>query len=227
MKLIYIKKSYTLLLALMLTALIQSGIVHANAVNEVTKLQTRWAQVNYQLQGDAQEKAFEKLVSDADNVTHVYPDAAEAWIWNGIIKSSYAGAKGGLGALSLVKDSRAALEKALNINPDAMQGSAYTSLGTLYFKVPGWPIAFGDDDKAEELLKTALKINPDGIDSNYFYAEYLKENGDYANAKKYLLKAQKAAPRPSRPVADKGRQKQIIQLLASIDKQLSSNGEFE
>lgn len=227
MKLSYLEKSYRLLFALMFTVLTQTGTVNAAAMDEVTKLQSRWAQVNYQLQGDAQAKAFEKLVGDADNVTRVYPDAAEAWIWNGIIKSSYAGAKGGLGALSLVKDSRAALEKALNINPAAMQGSAYTSLGTLYFKVPGWPIAFGDDDKAAELLKKALTINPNGIDSNYFYAEYLEDNGDYANARVYLLKAQKAAPRPSRPIADEGRQNQITQLLATIDKQLSSNGEFE
>lgn len=156
MKFIYFKKSYKLLLTILLLVSIQSGLVQAGSMSEVSKLQTRWAQVNYQLQGDAQKQAFEQLVSEADSITRAYPEAAEAWIWNGIIKSSYAGARGGLGALGLVKDSRAALEKALTINPDAMQGSAYTSLGTLYFKVPGWPIAFGDDDKAEELLKKAL-----------------------------------------------------------------------
>lgn len=227
MKFIYLKKSYKLLTTIFLLVSVQSGLVQAGSMSEVSKLQTRWAQVNYQLQGDAQKQAFEQLVSEADSITRAYPEAAEAWIWNGIIKSSYAGARGGLGALGLVKDSRAALEKALTINPAAMQGSAYTSLGTLYFKVPGWPIAFGDDDKAEELLKKALAINPDGIDSNYFYAEYLEDKGDYAEAKKYLLKAQQASPRPSRPVADAGRQKQIAQRLASIDKQLSSNGGFE
>lgn len=227
MKFIYLKKSYKLLFAIVLVVSAQPGLAQAGAMSEVTKLQSRWAQVNYQLQGDDQQQAFEQLVSEADSITRTYPESAEAWIWNGIIKSSYAGARGGLGALGLVKESRAALEKALTINPAAMQGSAYTSLGTLYFKVPGWPIAFGDDDKAEELLKKALAINPDGIDSNYFYAEYLEDKGDYAEAKKYLLKAQQAAPRLSRPVADAGRQKQISQLLASIDKQLSSSGEFE
>lgn len=227
MKFIYFKKSYKLLTTILLLVSVQSGLVQAGSMSEVSKLQTRWAQVNYQLQGDAQKQAFEQLVIEADSLTRSYPEAAEAWIWSGIIKSSYAGARGGLGALGLVKDSRAALEKALAINPDAMQGSAYTSLGTLYFKVPGWPIAFGDNDKAEELLKKALAINPDGIDSNYFYAEYLEDRGDFVEAKKYLLKAKQAAPRPSRPVADAGRQQQIAQLLASIDKQLSSNGEFE
>jgi len=216
-KLNFIKLCSILLLAAV------SGLTNAGAMDDVRKLQKGWAEATYNLSGDAQEKAFEKLVTQADNITHQYPSSAETWIWNGIIKSSFAGVKGGLEALGLVKDSRAALQKAISINPDAMQGSAYTSLGTLYFKVPGWPIAFGDDEQAELLLKKALTINPDGIDSNYFYAEFLMEDGKYADAKKYLQKAQQAAPRASRPLADKGRQQQIRELLASIDEKLLSS----
>lgn len=74
-------------------------------------------------------------------------------IWSAIIDSSWAGAKGGLGALSLVKQARSDLEKAISIDPNALQGSAWTSLGALYYQVPGWPIGFGDKNKAEEMLK--------------------------------------------------------------------------
>ena len=206
-------KSFSILVLLFAT-----GMANAGVMEEVSVLQSHWAEANYTLEGDAQKDAFAALAEEADRVTSTYPDAAEAWIWNGIIKSSYAGAKGGLGALGLVKDSRKSLEKALSIDPDAMQGSAYTSLGTLYFKVPGWPIGFGNDEKAEELLKQALKINPDGIDSNYFYAEFLQENGKYEEARSYLLKARQAPPRANRPLADKGRQQEISDLLASIEE---------
>ena len=71
--------------------------------------------------------------------------------------STWAGAKGGLGALSLAKRARQPLEAALKLDPAALDGSAYTSLGTLYSKVPGFPAGFGDDDKAEQLLKSALQ----------------------------------------------------------------------
>lgn len=192
----------------------------ATAADDIAMLQKRWAEVNYTLQGDEQIEAWEALASRADKIVAAYPGSAGAWIWKGIIKSSYAGAKGGLGALGLVKDSRKSLEKALSIDPDAMQGSAYTSLGALYFKVPGWPIGFGDDDKAKQLLKQALKINPNGIDSNYFYGEFLLENGKYQEAKHYLLKARNAAPRPERPLADEGRQREISERLDSIEKEL-------
>jgi Tfp pilus assembly protein PilF len=132
------------------------------------------------------------------------------------VLSTAAGVKGGLGALGLAKDSRARLEAALKIDPDALQGSAYTSLGTLYHKVPGFPVGFGSDKKAKEFLEKALVINPDGIDPNYFYGEFLFDEDDYAGARKHLEKALQAAPRPNRQSADEGRRRDIDALLAKI-----------
>jgi Tfp pilus assembly protein PilF len=79
--------------------------------------------------------------------------------------------------------------KALTLDPKALQGSAYTSLAALYDRVPGWPIGFGDSDKAEQLLKQALQLNPDGIDSLYFWGDHLYRQKRYAEAKAALLKA--------------------------------------
>ena len=202
--------------------LLSSEIVMADVQQDVAQLQKRWAEVNYTLKNKAQKEAFEALIVQADKVISTYPDAAETWIWRGIIKSSYAGAKGGLGAMSLAKASKADLEKAMTLNDMALSGSAYTSLGTLYFKVPGWPIGFGDDDKAKELLEKALTINPDGIDSNYFYAEFLADQHLYQKAEQYLLKAQQASPRPDRPLADKGRRDEITVSLHKIHTQLKT-----
>ena len=185
-------------------------------LDDVRHLQDRWAEINYQLEGKTQLSAFEQLVSEASALTAANPDAAEAWIWSGIIKSTYAGAKGGLGALSLAKASKADLERALELDPAALQGSAATSLGTLYYSVPGWPVGFGDHDKAEALLQQALALNPNGIDSNYFYGSYLITEKRYAEARQYLQKAQQAAPRPGRALADSGRQQEIEEALASI-----------
>ena|SRR5690606_7129669 len=186
----------------------------------LTRLQTRWAEVNYQLTDKAQITAYEQLLEEADTFVQQEPHNADLLIWSGIIKSSYAGAKGGLGALQYAKASKADLEKALAINPNALHGSAYTSLGTLYFKVPGWPIGFGDDDKAEELLKKALQINADGIDPNYFYGEYLREHKKYADAVRYYHKAQQAPARPGRELADQGRHRDIEKALADAEKHL-------
>lgn len=195
-------------------AAIQAHAAAADFDSQLAAIQSRWAVVNYQTEGkEARIKAFEALAAQAREFSQQYPLRAEPLIWEGIVLSTYAGAKGGLGALSLAKQSRTALEAALKIEPDALQGSAYTSLGALYSKVPGFPLGFGDDDKARQLLRKALELNPDSIDSNYFYAEFLCDQNECAKAVPYLERAAHAAPRPGREVADAGRQQEVAQLM--------------
>jgi tetratricopeptide (TPR) repeat protein len=188
----------------------------AGVDEEVKALQGEWEQIKYARPAAEQEKAFEALAKSADAVRARYPSRAEPQIWYGIIAASHAGAQGGLGALSTVKQARKALEEALALDPQALQGSAYTSLGSLYYQVPGWPIGFGDERKARELLQKALAINPDGIDPNYFLGDYLYRKGDYDGARQALARALKAPPRPDRPLADQGRRKEIEALLAEM-----------
>jgi len=197
-----------------------SSLVTAQNESSFKDLQQRWAQVNYQLQGKEQLVAFEQLIDTTDSYVAQQPKSAEILIWSGIIKSTYAGAKGGLGALEYAKASKRDLEKSLDIDASALHGSAYTSLGTLYFNVPGWPIAFGNDKKAKEYLLKALKIDPQGIDQNYFYAQFLQDQGDLNDSLRYYEKALAATPRVARPVADSGRRDDIRHAILELKKEL-------
>jgi Tfp pilus assembly protein PilF len=85
--------------------------------------------------------------------------------------------------------------------------------------VPGWPLGFGDKDRAEEFFKKSLAINPAGIDPNFFYGEYLADRDRPAEARSFLDAALKAQPRPGRELADSGRRKEIQTLLASLNKE--------
>ncbi|MFQ3207135.1 MAG: tetratricopeptide (TPR) repeat protein [Glaciecola sp.] len=183
-------------------------------------LQQQWAKVNYQLVDDAQKEGFDSLIKQAQELVKNNPHNANGLIWLGIIESSYAGAKGGLGALSLAKTAKKSLEESIKIDDSALNGSAYASLGTLYHKVPGWPIAFGDDDTAKEMLEKAMVINPNGIDSNYFYAEFLFDEKEYTKAKEHLTLALQATPRLERPLADEFRRVEVSQLMAKVDKKI-------
>lgn len=187
---------------------------------QLQNLQDRWAEINYQLPKEQRENAFASLSKQAQQAVAAEPNAAELQIWNGIILSTYAGAKGGLGALGLVKEAKASLEQGLALDPRALSGSAYTSLGSLYYQVPGWPVGFGDDEKAEAMLKQALAINPDGIDPNYFYGDYLARAKRFEEAKAALEKALQAPPRPNRQSADVGRKQEIQALLNQVNAEL-------
>jgi tetratricopeptide (TPR) repeat protein len=188
----------------------------ALAVENVTDLQQAWAHATYEMSADARGPALEELGQAATDLVATHPDDASLLIWQGIILSSYAGESSGFSALGAAKQARKALQKALEIDPGALDGSAYTSLGALYYKVPGWPIAFGDDKKARKYLEQALTFNPDGIDPNYFMGEYLLENGDAQAARAHLMKALSAPDRDGREVADAGRRREIQALMNQI-----------
>jgi len=206
---------------LLLGALSQSvWALDAADQQRLNGIQQSWAHIQYELPEGQRTAAFEKLAAQASSFKQERQTVAEAWIWSGIVTSSWAGAQGGLGALSKVKDAKADLEKALALDPKALQGSAYTSLGALYDRVPGWPIGFGDSDKAEQLLKLALQINPNGIDSLYFWGDHLYRQKRYVEARAALQKAMQAAPRPGRESADAGRRKEIETLLVDVNKKL-------
>ena len=193
----------------------------AETVPGLSSIQNAWAEINY-AETESEQKAedFKTLITKAEALVAEQPDRAEYLIWLGIVQSSTAGAEGGIGALKYAKAAKKNFEAALAIDSHALQGSAMTSLGVLYHKVPGWPIGFGSDKKAEQLLKSALDVNPDGIDSNYFYAEYLFDDGEYKQALAYLDKANQAAPRPERQLADAGRHKEIDMLRSKVERKL-------
>lgn len=205
---------------LILSLIISSNVFAINT--EVKNIQDRWSVINYNTKEDDKEKEFAELLNEANKSVELTNKSVESLIWRGIVKSSYANAKGGLGALSIAEDSKKDFEEAIKLNSSALEGSAYTSLGVLYFKVPSWPIGFGDNKKAEELLLKGLDVNPDGIDSNYFYAEFLYEKRKYKDSLKHIEKAKAAKPREGREVADNGRRNEIEELEKKINKKIKS-----
>jgi tetratricopeptide (TPR) repeat protein len=197
-----------------------SGFASATTTEELIRpLQERWAEIKYRLPEKQQAEQYRVLVEQAQQLVARHPNVPELLIWEGIVLSSEAGAKGGLGALSLAKEARERLDRAVQLNDQALNGSAYTSLATLYAKVPGWPIGFGDKALAEEYFKKSLAINPAGIDPNFFYGEYLAEHDRLAEARQHLEMALKAQPRPGRELADNGRRQEIKALLERFNKE--------
>ena len=219
MKTISLKK---LLAAIPLAiSMLFSPLLWADAAGDtVTALQKSWAQIKYRSPEKQQADQFAALAEKARAATAQYPHSAPVWVWSGIVRASYAGAKGGLGALSAVKEAKADLEHAIAIDGSVLGGAAYTSLGSLYYQVPGWPIGFGDDKKAAEFLRKGLEYGADDVDANYFYADYLFQQKDYAQALTYLQRAEAAPADPQRPLASEGRLGEIKRLEMKVQEKM-------
>ena len=192
----------------------------ADWVDDMKLMQNQWAKFNYLTSKSSKQEGLEQLLDIANEKLAIYPDQPEILIWHAIIEASYAGSLSAINptALGYVKSAKKHLEEAIDIDGDVLDGSAYTSLGSLYYQVPGWPIGFGDTDKANEYLKKGLALNPNGIDSNFFYADFLIDKGEIEEAKVYLTKARKAPSRPGREDADQGRRIEVLQLIEKIKK---------
>ena len=205
-----------LLCAAALVVSLSSVAQAAGVEDSVAEVQRDWEVIRYQVPATEREKKFEALATKAHQVSQAFPGRSEPLIWEGIVVSSLAGEKGGLGALGLVKQAKSLYETAIQVDGTALAGSAYNSLGVLYYKVPGWPIGFGDKNKARELLQKALSINPRGIDPNFFYGEYLVESKRPEEAVPYLERALQAPARPGRSIADAGRREEARALLDRV-----------
>jgi tetratricopeptide (TPR) repeat protein len=189
----------------------------ADPLNDaIVELQHEWAKGYYSTPEKQQKSYFAALQAKAHQVTEKFPGRAEPLIWEGIITSTHAKYQSIFSAGGTAKAARDLLLAAEKIDPNALDGSALTSLGSLYYKVPRFG-SFGDHDKARDYLERALRVNPDGIDPNFFYGEFLLERGEKNKAAEYLKKALAAPPRPGREDADEGRRAEIRQTLQKAE----------
>jgi tetratricopeptide (TPR) repeat protein len=205
-----------ILLAILLTLAMSRAVAADDLAPALAELRHAWAKVYYQTPEEQQVPQFAALKDRADALVAQHPQAAELLILKAIILSTYAEAKGSLDALSLVKEARDTALQAAKLDEKADDAGAYTVLGVLYYKVPGWPIGFGNNRRARENLDRALAIAPDAVDANYFYGDFLIEQGDKAKARGFLEKALKAPARPGREDEDAGRQREIEKDLVRL-----------
>lgn len=185
--------------------------------SEVLRINNNWAHIRYQVTNkNAQYTQLSALEKQAHQVTLKYPGKAEPLLWEGIVVSEEAARASTLKQLGLATRARDILAKAYAINPRVADGGAAMSLGVLYYKVPGWPIGFGSTAKARGYFRQALAQDPKGLDNNFFYGDFLAQEGDKARAKQYLQRALQAPNNPNRPVWDSGRRAEVRALLAKL-----------
>ncbi|MDA1342852.1 MAG: hypothetical protein O2966_03045 [Proteobacteria bacterium] len=181
----------------------------------VQTIESEWASIYYKLPKSKQEAAYDALLTKTERLAAKYPNTAEPLFWQALVIATHAELQDGFTALKAIHKSRYLLLDAIKINPQTANGSAYVTLGTLYYMVPSWPIAFGDTEKAEKMFLAALKINPNSIDANYFYGDFLLAKNKTAQAQSYFEKALSAPSRKDQAFADNSLKDEVKLALAN------------
>ena len=200
------------LLCLSVTGVVRAG--ESVAMEAVQPIKDRWATVFYGPPDAGQKQALEAFLAPSEALIRRYPKSAEPLIFKALVLCSLAGAEGGFGALRRVSQARETLLRALDLDPLAMEGSAYVILGNLYYRLPGWPLSFGDDEVAHRYLEIAARYFPDNLDTNYFLGDFYLEQGEFDRALTYLEKAEKASVRPLSQLSD-------LKLKAELPRELA------
>ena len=203
------------------------GVAAESGVHQLVQiLHDEWADIFYRLPEDEQARKYEVLLPKVQTLVERYPKEAEPLIIEAFVLCTYAATEFNLGSLRKVERARELLLKSIALNPTSMDGSAYVTLGNLYYRLPGWPISYGDDDQARQYLETALKLFPDALDTNYFYGDFLTGQGEFRQALPYLEKANKAPVRPNSLLSDLKLKEELKHRLKVAQEQNDDQTDF-
>lgn len=183
---------------------------------EVAELRHRWEAITTAMPEERREAALESLAERSAELLDAYPRQGPVLVWRGIVLASHAREAGGLAALGSAKQAREVLERAVALDPEGHNGSAWVTLGALYDRAPGWPVAFGDAETAERMFQRALSIRPQGIDVHYYYAAFLEEEGRGDEAREHARRAVAGTARQTRPRSDEALRDAARALLARL-----------
>lgn len=198
----------------------------AIVLGAVQNLRNEWEHVFYELPESQQGPRLEALLVRSANLVAQYPQSAEPLIMQALVLCALAGHDGGFSALGHVKGARDVLLKSLKLDPQALEGSALVTLGNLYYRLPGWPISFGDDERARQYLEKALKLYPDQLDTNYFYGDFLLDQGEFDKALPYLERADKMPLRSDTRLSDLKLKQELVQALRDARAKNSARSGF-
>ena len=111
---------------------------------DIHSVELQWEHIKFDEDGSPNQFAhIDALANFTASLVQKYPGRVEPLIWEGIITSEEAGMANTLSAMGYAKKAKAVLEAAYQKDPAALDAGAPTSLGVLYYRVPGFPFGFG------------------------------------------------------------------------------------
>ncbi len=139
-------------------------------------------------QGDRRQY-FEKGREYAEFLCREQPGRVEGHYWLALNLCGLAQMSGARRDLLLLPVIVKELKVAMRLNEAYDQAGPLRALGRLYFKAPAWPLSVGDLQKSVQLLRAAVKLNPENSTNHLYLAETLMDLSQPGQACEELEKA--------------------------------------
>ncbi len=120
------------------------------------------------------ETAGKALSGNVDEVVALY--------WKAVAMGKLSEERGIINAQRMTRPMENLFLRVIALNEHYDNAGGHKALGRMYFRLPGFPISFGDKKKAIFHLKRALELYPHDIIARAFYAEALYEMGQKQEA---------------------------------------------
>ncbi len=131
----------------------------------------------------------------AEETIKMFPNNPDGWIRKSIFLGTYAITVGVLNVLYLAKDIKNAALKAYQLNKRYYYAMPCQILGRIYFKLPPFPVSYGDPDKAAKYLYEAFKFAPNFAHIYMYLAELEASRGNIKLAEEFLDKIPQLHPK--------------------------------
>ena len=175
-----------------------------------------WYGAHIKKKDDNRLNIFHDGLSRAKEMIKKHPKEPKAHMWKGALLGSWALEKGLLKALTQLKEIKRSFEKSMELDQNFLWGDRL--IGRCYRDAPGWPLSYGDNDKAIEYFEKAMKKNPADLRNQLDLAISFNKDKKYEEALKW---AQEVIDKPMTKnlevelIEAKQQAKEIIEVIKS------------
>ena len=153
------------------------------AIAQLSRLEFMNAQL--ETDKDSRMQLFQNCIVIADQALALDANDIGGLYWKAAAMGKLAKDTGILNALRMIRPMERILLKVVTLDEKYENAGGHRALGRMYYKLPGFPISFGSNQKALTHLKRAHELFPKDIITRAFYAEALYDEGRKEDARKH------------------------------------------
>jgi hypothetical protein len=164
-----------------------SGI-STGLISEIDFLKSQWVVIKQQKPNKLYTNRILNLTKTASQFVLNHPNDPHYLVWEARIYTLAVEKLNKFKGINYAKHARNSLLEATKFSSGIQLGYIYSNLGYLYLIAPKLSLSLKNNSKKYKYLTKGLQLNPEGLESNYYYGLYLLNKKNSIESAQYYLK---------------------------------------